>query len=261
MGADVRTAARMGPLPHRSKWVAGSALASFALVLAGVAGPALAAPQGQHAGGGAAVRDLPGTGGDGGTDCTRPKAAKPSPDQANARLQDPKDKCVQGPAGPPGPPGPQGPAGPPGPVVCSDVDAYKPSNSEEVKAVLTGGRAYAGIRNLQVMGSPGPFRWYDLTDTPGNNFPDGACAISIASQTSAAGGVSIEVLTEDGAVYETTCSIDNEAGNRVLDCTESWVELTPGHPAPNDNGTVTARIHPDLQKPAARTVSDSSKRS
>ncbi|MEV4679238.1 hypothetical protein [Streptomyces kurssanovii] len=116
--------------------------------------------------------------------------------------------------------GPTGPQGEPGP--CQDIDAYLPSNAVEYKAVLHDDVAYAGVRDLQP--DVGDFIWYDLTDGAGANFPDGACSISVGSQSNAEGAVSIEVLTLDGEVWETVCS--QNPGNPVtLTCNSPWVML------------------------------------
>ncbi|WP_208545414.1 hypothetical protein [Streptomyces sp. Tu 2975] len=148
------------------------------------------------------------------------------------------DTGPQGDTGDTGPQGDTGDTGPAGP--CVDVDAYRPSNAVDLKAVLSDGVAYAGIRSLTGT-EPGPFIWYDLTDDPGTNYPDDACAISIASQTNAAGGVSVQVLTTEGEVFETTCEVGVPGDPFALDCDEVWEELstpTPGDPP--INGTAAA---------------------
>ncbi|MGN9792315.1 hypothetical protein ACTMTU_14630 [Streptomyces sp. OZ13] len=148
------------------------------------------------------------------------------------------DTGPKGDTGDTGPKGDTGDTGPAGP--CVDVDAYRPSNAVDLKAVLSDDVAYAGIRNLTGT-EPGPFIWYDLTDDPGTGFPPNPCAISIASQTNAAGGVSIQVLTTEGEVFETTCEVGVPGDPFVLDCDEVWTELTTPTPGdPPENGTATA---------------------
>ncbi|MEU0086863.1 hypothetical protein [Streptomyces sp. NPDC006274] len=93
----------------------------------------------------------------------------------------------------------------------------------EYKAVLHDGVACAGVRDLRP--DVGDVIWYDLTDGAGSNFPEGACSISIGSQSNAEGAVSIEVLTTDGEVWETVCS--RNPGNPItLTCDSPWVMLT-----------------------------------
>ncbi|MET9320006.1 hypothetical protein ABZX75_07390 [Streptomyces sp. NPDC003038] len=212
MSSKNRARSIVGPQPRRAVSLAGGALASMALVLAGIATPAaVAAPSAAGAVAGPSAGD----------DC---RGQQPNKGKGQAAKKGGGDKCKTGPRGPRGPRGPQGPAGP-----CSDVDAYNPSASQEVKAVLDRGTAFAGIRSLTP--SPSDYIWYDLTDNNGPNpsedptYPAGACAISIAAQ---ANNVSIEVLTTGGALYETTCDPQNVMGTDTLVCTEIWTLVDPG---------------------------------
>ncbi|MFF9852761.1 hypothetical protein [Streptomyces litmocidini] len=91
--------------------------------------------------------------------------------------------------------------------------------------MISNGITYAGIR--QNRPTVGPFTWYDLTDgDPGNSYPANACSVSVSSH---ANDVSIQVLTTDGRVYETVCSVNNNTD--TLTCDEVWTPLvspTPG---------------------------------
>ncbi|WP_037676381.1 hypothetical protein [Streptomyces globisporus] len=74
----------------------------------------------------------------------------------------------------------------------------------------------------------GTFTWYDLTDgDPNNSYPTNACSVSVSSH---ANDVSIQVLTTDGEVYETVCSVNNSTD--TLTCDEVWTLLAS--PAPGD---------------------------
>ncbi|MFD9444141.1 hypothetical protein ACFWBR_32945 [Streptomyces sp. NPDC060006] len=158
------------------------------------------------------------------------------------------DKCKVGPTGPPGPKGPTGPpgpkgdtgpAGPPGPGggptgppgpqgpkgdtgaagPCSDIDSYAPSNSEEFSAVLTGGKAYAGRRELNPMQPQGTYAWQDLTNADNPRFPTTACAVSISAQGNDAW---IKVLTTGGEVWET----HGDTNGTTFVWNEGWTQLT-----------------------------------
>ncbi|MDX2563887.1 hypothetical protein PV371_30155 [Streptomyces sp. TX20-6-3] len=164
---------------------------------------------------------------------------------------------ADGATGPPGPAGadgadgatgPQGPEGPQGPVgPCIDVDGYNPANSREVKAVLSDEVTYVGIRDL--IPTVTQFIWYDLTDpTDHPGYPANACAVSVASQ---ANNVSVQVLTENGEVWETRCAIVPGTPDS-LDCIGTptdnlgpWTELTtptPGDPPLNSSNRFLSRF-------------------
>ncbi|MFI8370371.1 hypothetical protein [Streptomyces sp. NPDC085466] len=109
--------------------------------------------------------------------------------------------------------------------------------------MLSDGVTYAGIRDLTP--NVTPFIWYDLTDpTLHPGYPSNACAVSVASQ---ANNVSVQVLTENGEVWETRCEIVPGTPD-ALDCVGEpmddigpWFELTT--PTPGD---------PPLKKGAAK---------
>ncbi|MGW0389428.1 hypothetical protein ACWDYJ_00735 [Streptomyces sp. NPDC003042] len=280
MSPEYKTRSTLGPLPRRSGWVTGGTLASIAMVLAGIASPAVATAEtvqvteaviaADPAGGGDECRDhhrpddnwprsLAGGGGD--DKCKEGKPGKPGATGPTGPQGPRGDTGPTGPTGPQGPTGPAGPgggatgptgpAGPTGPTgpagptgaagPCSDVDAYKPSGATEVKAVLSDDVAYAGIRNTQP--NLTPFLWYDLTDTE-SGFPEGACAISVASQTNAPGGVSIEVLTTEGEIFEILCEINEDPDptvRAVLECEDEWTQLTT--PTPGSDGPPPAPLN------------------
>ncbi|MFJ6797476.1 hypothetical protein [Streptomyces sp. NPDC091268] len=201
----------LGPSPRRAAWLTGGTLASVALVLASIAAPAVATTTTAGPGNGDHCRGWGDDDGDG------PEKART---QTGKKAHG--DDC-QGPTGPRGPRGPRGntgatgPAGPTGP--CSDVDAYNPNAATQYNAVLTGGKAYAGVRSNTPTVTP--FTWYDLTNggTPPGTFPANACAISIGAQANL---ISIEVLTTGNQLYETTCNPGVVMGAPVLACTKTW---------------------------------------
>lgn len=257
MSPENRTRSQLGPLPRSGGWLAGGTLASLALVLVGISSPAFAAGQSIRAA--QAVNES-------GPVAADPCKQKPNgPRGANdqvAGLAGPQgsDKCqgATGPTGPTGDTGPAGATGPTGPTgptgdagPCSDVDAYTPSNANEVKAVLSDGVAYAGIRDLTP--APTPWLWYDLTDTE-TSFPETACSISVAAQTNAEGGVSVQVLTTEGEVWEINCAIDQDPRPEVgfvLDCDDAWVQRVT--PTPGSDGPPPAPLNRFQNKPDAVT--------
>lgn len=220
MSPENRTKSTLGPLPRRSSWLTGGTLASLALVVASMSTPAFATTQGMPAAG--TVTAVSPTGADeckDENDESEPRTVQ----EAGPRGGGGDEGCKRGPTGPTGPRGPKGDPGP-----CSDVDAYRPNAATDLKAVLSNGVAFAGIRNLTGAGAPTPFLWYDLTDTE-DDFPDDACAISIAAQSNAEGGVSIQTLTRGGEVWEITCDVEQAPAPTVgfvLDCDDEWNELS-----------------------------------
>ncbi|MFE9631564.1 hypothetical protein [Streptomyces sp. NPDC006463] len=115
MSPENRTRSVLGPLPRRSGWLTGGTLASLTLVMAGIAGPALATAQSMRAA--ETVNAATPTGGD---HC---EAQHTKPDhgrRAAAAEAGPRggggDDCDQGKQGPTGPTGPRGPKGDTGPA-------------------------------------------------------------------------------------------------------------------------------------------------
>ncbi len=210
MSPECRTKTALGPLSGLGRRTVGGAMVSLALVLGGMASPAMAAAQGVEKNTDPSVTTAPdGHRGEDGDEC-KDKPGKP------------KDrKCKERPPVPPG--------------QCFDIDAIRRQASREQKAALVDGTAYVGIRDLRSQITP--FVWQDLTDPaihPG--YPPRACAISIAEHNNL---VSVEVLTLDGEVYETRCEVDPSGGNQdpgvnfALDCVGTptddigpWFQLT-----------------------------------
>ncbi|KPH99145.1 Collagen triple helix repeat-containing protein [Actinobacteria bacterium OV450] len=264
MSSEDRVRSILGPLPRRAGWLAGGTFASVALVLAGIAAPAAAgAPQptgsvmaggGDHCGPRAkkamdpAAMGQPSGGGDkcnvgptgprGPKGPTGPRGATGStgptgptgPAGGNGLTGATGSTGPTGPTGLTGATGATGPTGPQGPSgQCFDVDAVRPAASREVKAVLSDGITYAGIRDFAA-NVPTPWRWYDLTDT-GETYPDDACAVSVTAQGV---NVHVEVLTTGGDIYETPCTIVPGTPD-ALNCTEVWTAANP-QPAQGANG-------------------------
>ncbi|MEV7556363.1 hypothetical protein [Streptomyces sp. NPDC089795] len=273
MTPENRPGPRLGPLPRRSGWMAGSTLASLALVLVGVASPAVAAAQSMQA-----AETVTTATSAGGGDCKADKGRQDRPRSGAIGAADGHDECDKGKQGPPGPPGPRGPKGDTGPAgatgatgatgndgapgatgatgatgndgapgatgatgatgasECLDIDAIWDNNAREFRATLPGdGNAYAGIRRLAGPNA-GTWVWYDLTTNPTGRFPDGACGISIGHQANV---LDIDVVTTAGVIWETTCTVNEGAG--TLTCGGVWAPLTL-QPDAND---------PDLRRGAA----------
>ncbi|RST06167.1 collagen-like protein [Streptomyces sp. WAC07149] len=108
MSREHRATSPLGPVARSRAWTAGGALASLSLVLAGVAGPAVAA-------GAPAVPAVAGVSNPCGShDQGGGSEDEDEDDHGDTRRQ---DKCPpKGIPGPPGPEGPRGPAGPQGPA-------------------------------------------------------------------------------------------------------------------------------------------------
>ncbi|MGW1667456.1 hypothetical protein [Streptomyces sp. NPDC002324] len=90
--------------------------------------------------------------------------------------------------------------------------------------MLSGGRAYVGVRNINPQPPQGVYVWEDLTDDdlPLNqppDFPANACSISISAQGNDAW---VKVVTTGGAVWETHGDTN---GGFLWD--EPWVPLAP----------------------------------
>ncbi|MER5714766.1 hypothetical protein [Streptomyces sp. NPDC002132] len=165
---------------------------------------------------------------------TKPGPAKPAfhtPRDAASRsgrgdkeCKDPKGEYGHG-------HGQTGPAAPGGArVPCSDIDALRAEAGVEYRGVLTGGRYYAGVRDIAGDGDR-PMLWTDLTGNEG--YPTGnkgsglpcAAAVSGLAETDT---VAFDVLTTTGRVYEITCTREiNDSDASVLDCTgQVWAEVS-----------------------------------
>ncbi|MFF3738959.1 hypothetical protein [Streptomyces sp. NPDC002566] len=165
---------------------------------------------------------------------TKPGPAKPAfhtPGDAASRggrgdkeCKDPKGEYGHG-------HGQTGPAAPGGArVPCSDIDALRAEAGVEYRGVLTGGRYYAGVRDIAGDGDR-PMLWTDLTGNEG--YPAGnkgaglpcAAAVSGLAETDT---VAFDVLTTTGRVYEITCTREiNDSDASILDCTDQvWAEVS-----------------------------------
>ncbi|MGW0393868.1 hypothetical protein ACWDYJ_23815 [Streptomyces sp. NPDC003042] len=72
----------------------------------------------------------------------------------------------------------------------------------ELRAVITDGVTYAGIRNA----FQGSVQWHNLTDPMAHpNYPSTACGVAISTSGTA---VTVEVSTTDGQVWQTWCNMD-----------------------------------------------------
>ncbi|MDQ0990899.1 hypothetical protein [Streptomyces sp. V3I7] len=237
MSPEHRTTSLLGPLA-RDRFKKAGMLTSLALVLAaGVVSPAAAAARSMPDGHAPVARHY------GGDHCKEDKPGKSLLDsRAEAGGGDGKDECkgatgatgpkgntgATGATGDTGPKGDTGGTGPAGP--CSDIDASQDSNDFELRAVLTGGRTYAGIRDLTTA-TPGPYLWTDLSNK--TNYPQDACAVSIAQHAQGMqveGDLRVNVVTTAGVVWENTCQV--VTSNRTLNCNDpSWHRVTL-QPAP-----------------------------
>ncbi|MEU4609163.1 hypothetical protein [Streptomyces umbrinus] len=178
MSPELRTRSSLSPFAARGVWLTGGAVASLALVFAGVATPASASV----------------------TPSAGSVVADPSTDDCKKEKENGHHEKYQ----------PEGKAQTPvGPLheqcedrdrdkeECSDIDSAR-SNSDnwELSAVLTGGNAFAGVR------APGDddYEWKEISDE--GNYPKNACSISIVVSNNGREAW-IKVLTENGRVYET----------------------------------------------------------
>ncbi|MDQ1025174.1 hypothetical protein QF035_002756 [Streptomyces umbrinus] len=172
-----------------------------------------------------------------------------------------RNECKKGPTGPTGPPGADGmdgetgPTGPPGadgedgetgPTgatgPCSDIDAEQDSGNYELRAVLTGGIYYAGIRDLRA-NPPTPFLWTDLsgrTNYPNTRQTGFACGVSVNEQQTSE-RLKSNLITTTGRVHEIRC--DQALGpmppNAGLTCDAAGAEVNR-RPAPGvtNGGTI-----------------------
>lgn len=118
-------------------------------------------------------------------------------------------------------------------VACSDIGAQEVPGPYDIRAALTGGRYYAGIRTTT---NP-VFLWTDLSTR--TNYPNSAttgfpCAASI-TQPNAGQRIKLDLITTTGSVYEILC---DETPNNIptgLTCDPSWT--LQNSPTPNANNS------------------------
>ncbi|QQM42206.1 hypothetical protein [Streptomyces liliifuscus] len=214
MSPVLRAKSSLSPLATRGAWLTGGAVASLALVFAGVATPASASV-------------TPGAGS---------VVAEPSNDDDCKKENGHHEKYQ-----------PEGKAQTPGGPLhekcedrdrdkqeCSDIDSVAAGDDEEYSAVLTDGKAFVGQRRYLSSTPPGDYEWEELSDN--RNYPKNACAISISADGEEAW---VKVLTTNGRVYETHG--DTDGSDFVWD--ERWKKLeTPGE----DDDDLTTREKGDL---------------
>ena len=117
-----------------------------------------------------------------------------------------------------------------------------PLRGMELSAVLSDGKAYAGLRDQSPLGE---YSWEEISDE--DNFPKNACSITISVST-VGNDAWIKVLTTKGRVYETHGNRDND--EFVWD--EEWERLTTPD---DDNVSNTTREKGDLA-PGSAEVPD-----
>ncbi|MEU9955724.1 hypothetical protein [Streptomyces sp. NPDC050982] len=182
MSPELRTRSSLSPLATRGAWLTGGAVASLALVLGGVATPASAFATGTPSAD--IVAADPKTGDEckndnGHHDSQYPKAEGKAQTPGGPRHEqcDDRDRDRE---------------------ECSDIDSARSNSGQwELSAVLTGGNAFAGVRE-----TPGDddYEWKEISDE--SNYPKNACAISIVVSNNGQ-DATVKVLTKNGRVYET----------------------------------------------------------
>lgn len=195
MSPVLRAKSSLSPLATRGAWLTGGAVASLALVFAGVATPASASV----------------------TPAAGSVVADPSTDDCKKENGHHEKYQPEGKAQTPG-----------GPLhekcedrdrdqeECSDIDSARSNSGNwELSAVLTGGNAFAGVR------APGDedYEWKEISDE--SEYPKNACSISIVVSNNGQDAL-IKVLTKNGRVYETEGS---RPGNSDEFDWSDWVKL------------------------------------
>ncbi|GHB53773.1 hypothetical protein GCM10010306_054180 [Streptomyces umbrinus] len=208
MSPELRTRSSLSPFAARGVWLTGGAVASLALVFAGVATPASASV----------------------TPSAGSVVADPSTDDCKKEKENGHHEKYQ----------PEGKAQTPvGPLheqcedrdrdkeECSDIDSATMGN-REVSAVLTGGNVFAGDRTFNGQ-SVDDYEWEEISDN--RNFPKNACSVSVSL---AANDAWVKVLTTQGTVYET----HGDRSGSDFEWDERWRKLT-NQPGEDDEVTST----------------------
>ncbi|MFF5004229.1 hypothetical protein ACFY3G_15460 [Streptomyces phaeochromogenes] len=213
MSPVLRAKSSLSPLATRGAWLTGGAVASLALVFAGVATPASASvtPAADSVVAGPANED-----------CKKENGHHDYPVEGKAQTPDgPRhDKCEDRDRDK---------------EECSDIDSVVVDEGTELSAVLTGGKVYAGERDYSPVGD---YEWEKISDN--RYFPKNACAVSIS--TDGDDEAWIKVLTTNGRVWETHGN--EESDEFVWD--ERWKKLTtPGE----DHEDLTTREKGELVAP------------
>jgi len=212
MSPDLRTRSSLSPLAARGAWLTGGAVASLALVFAGVATPASASVT-------PAADSV--VAGPSNEDCKKENGHHDYPVEGKAQtpVGPGHDKCEDRDRDK---------------QECSDIDSImNPLRGMELSAVLSDGKAYAGLRDQSPLGE---YSWEEISDE--DNFPKNACSITISVST-VGNDAWIKVLTTKGRVYETHGNRDND--EFVWD--EEWERLTTPD---DDNVSNTTREKGDL---------------
>ncbi|MGW3416847.1 hypothetical protein [Streptomyces phaeochromogenes] len=216
MSPDLRTRSSLSPLAARGAWLTGGAVASLALMFAGVATPASASvtPAADSVVAGPSNEDCKKENGHHEKYQPEGKAQTPTGpghDQCEDRDRDKQE--------------------------CSSIDSImNPLRGMELSAVLSDGKAYAGIRDQSPFGE---YSWEEISDE--ENFPKNACSITISVST-VGNDAWIKVLTTKGRVYETHGNRDDD--EFIWD--EEWERLTTPD---DDNVANTTREKGDLAAP------------
>jgi len=187
MSPDLRTRSSLSPLAARGAWLTGGAVASLALVFAGVATPASASvtPAADSVVAGPSNEDCKKENGH--HEKYQPEGKAQTPTGPGHEQCEDRDRDKQ---------------------ECSDIDSARSNSGNwELSAVLTGGNAFAGARE-----TPGDddYEWKEISDE--GNYPKNACAISIVVSNSGQ-DATIKVLTKNGRVYETEGTRDGSEFN------------------------------------------------
>ena len=212
MSPELRTRSSLSPLAARGAWLTGGAVASLALVFAGVATPASASVT-------PAADSV--VAGPSNEDCKKENGHHDYPVEGKAQtpVGPGHDKCEDRDRDK---------------QECSDIDSImNPLRGMELSAVLSDGKAYAGLRDQSPLGE---YSWDEISDE--DNFPKNACSITISVST-VGNDAWIKVLTTKGRVYETHGNRDND--EFVWD--EEWERLTTPD---DDNVSNTTREKGDL---------------
>ncbi|WP_189781421.1 hypothetical protein [Streptomyces capitiformicae] len=240
MSPDHRT---LGPLARKAAKRAGM-VASLALVLAaGLANPAIAAPQNPTA---------PETTATVHTDDKCRPGNHHNPHYGATPADRDTGECKD----PTGPVGSKGDKGNPAP--CYEIDAHQGQHEYEVRGLVSNGITYAGIRDLRPSRNPADddLRWTDLSGLSGypTTRSEGVpCGVSVNEDTNGNNDLrgrddftdlKIDIVTTKGRVFEIICEVSH-SGDELATVTcphpdlprseDAWKELNrPQKDADND---------------------------
>lgn len=206
MSPVLRAKSSLSPLATRGAWLTGGAVASLALVFAGVATPASASvtPAADSVVAGPANEDCKKENGH--HEKYQPEGKAQTPGGPLHEQCEDRDRDEQ---------------------ECSDIDSATMGN-REVSAVLTDGNVFAGDRTFNGQGV-GDYEWEEISDN--RNFPKNACSVSVSLADNDAW---VKVLTTQGTVYET----HGDRSGSDFEWDERWRKLTD-QPGEDDEVTST----------------------